>query len=98
MAGVRNQGAGCSRQPRLRRLAQGRESSSDEWKMRRFGAALDAQALGWRSARSGDAGVLLAELVHAARGVDHLLLAGVKRMAVGAHVETQVVPDGRARL
>src|ERR1700728_374575 len=53
---------------------------------------------GLTSAGAGDSGVLLAELVHAARGVHHLLLAGIKRMAVGADVEAQIMPDGRARL
>src|ERR1700689_3297820 len=49
-------------------------------------------------AGSGDAGVFLAELVHATGGVHHLLLAGIKRMTVRTDVEAQIVADGRARL
>src|SRR5579875_494564 len=50
-----------------------------------------------RSAPSGGR-VLLAELVHAPRGVDDLLLAGVERMAVRADLDVQVVAQRRPRL
>ena len=42
--------------------------------------------------------VLLAELVHAAGGVHHLLLARVERMAVGANLDLEVLPEGGAGL
>src|ERR1700719_2751031 len=48
------------------------------------------------AARGG--GVLLAELVHAARGVDDLLLAGIEGMAVRAHLDLQIVSERRTRL
>src|SRR3984893_6607554 len=48
------------------------------------------------AARGG--GVLLAELVHAARGVDDLLLAGIERVAVRAHLDLQIVSERRTRL
>src|SRR3989344_2511995 len=41
--------------------------------------------------------VLLAELLDAALGVHDLLLAGEERMAVGAHLDVQLVSQGRAR-
>src|SRR5579863_7662032 len=41
------------------------------------------------------AGVLLAELVHAAGGVHDLLLAGEERMAAGADFDLQVPAKGR---
>jgi hypothetical protein len=44
------------------------------------------------------AGVLLAELVDAAAGVDDLLLARIERMAVRADFDLQVVTEGRARM
>ena len=43
-------------------------------------------------------GVLLAELVDAASGVEDLLLAGVERMAVRAHFDLQIVSQSRPRL
>src|SRR5579859_278253 len=42
--------------------------------------------------------VLLAELVHATRGVHDLLLAGEERVAAGAHFHVQVMAQGRAGL
>src|SRR3982074_3389914 len=50
------------------------------------------------AARGGGGGVLLAELVHAARGVDDLLLAGIERMAVRATLDLHIMSEGRARL
>src|SRR5262249_9106479 len=41
--------------------------------------------------------VLLAELLDAARGVDDLLLARVERGARGAHLDVQLLAQGRAR-
>jgi hypothetical protein len=46
----------------------------------------------------GGSRVLLAELVDATGGIDDLLLAGVERMTVRAHLDLQVVPQGRAGL
>jgi len=40
--------------------------------------------------------VLLAELVYASTGIDDLLLAGVKRVARGAHFNEEVLAEGRA--
>src|SRR5580658_2295732 len=51
-----------------------------------------------RSARAGDARVFLAELIHAAGSVDDLLLARIERVAVRAHFDLQILPDGRACL
>src|SRR5580658_615388 len=51
-----------------------------------------------RLARSADACVLLAELIHPARGVHDLLLAGIERMAVRADFNVEVVAHGRAGL
>jgi hypothetical protein len=38
--------------------------------------------------------VFLFELLHAPAGIDELLFAGVKRVALGAHFKVQVVPGG----
>src|SRR5712672_667299 len=46
----------------------------------------------------GSSRVFLAELVHAAGRVDHLLLAGIERMAVRTHIDAQVLAHGRACL
>jgi hypothetical protein len=69
------------------------------------GAILDLRLRGAGSARKRNAllrarggRVLAAELVHAAGGVDDLLLARVERMAVGAHLDLQVMTERRARL
>ena len=42
--------------------------------------------------------VLLAELIDPTAGVDDFLLAGIKRMAVGADLDLKVLTDGRAGL
>jgi len=42
--------------------------------------------------------VFLAELVDAAAGVHNFLLAGIERVATGAHFDLQILADGRARL
>src|SRR4029077_12455933 len=42
--------------------------------------------------------VLLAELVHAASGIDHFLLAGVERVAVRANLDLQILSKCRAGL
>ena len=44
------------------------------------------------------AGVLLAELVDAAAGVDDLLLARIEGVAVRADFDLQIVTEGRARV
>ena len=44
------------------------------------------------------AAVLLAELVHAATSVDHLLLAGKEGVTSGTHVQIQVVASSRLGL
>src|ERR1700688_749473 len=62
---------------------------------------LGACSPGARRARSSarrSGGVFLAELVHAAGGVDDLLLAGVERLAVRTHVDLQILAHGGARL
>ena len=41
--------------------------------------------------------VLFAELVYTATGVDDLLLAGVKRVAGGAHFDVEFLTERRAR-
>jgi len=46
--------------------------------------------------RSGS--VLLAEFVHATRGIEDLLLARVERMAVRADFDLEIVSQSRARL
>ena len=46
----------------------------------------------------GSGSVLLAEFVHATRGVEDLLLARVERMAVCADFDLEVVSQSRARL
>ena len=40
--------------------------------------------------------VLLAELVYASASIDFLLLAGVKRVARGAHFNKEILAEGRA--
>ena len=40
--------------------------------------------------------VLLAELVYASASINFLLLAGVKRVARGAHFNTEILAEGRA--
>ena len=40
--------------------------------------------------------ILLAELVYAAASIDFLLLASVKRVARGAHLDTESLAEGRA--
>ncbi len=40
--------------------------------------------------------VLLAELIYASASIDDLLLAGVKRMARGAHFNKEILAEGRA--
>ena len=40
--------------------------------------------------------VLLAELVYAAASIDFLLLASVKRVARGAHLDSEILAEGRA--
>ena len=40
--------------------------------------------------------VLFAELVYTPASIDFLLLAGVKRMARGAHFNTEILAEGRA--
>lgn len=47
---------------------------------------------------SASGSVLLAELVHAARGIHDLLLTGIERMAVRADFHLQIVTQGRAGL
>src|SRR5208282_559303 len=42
--------------------------------------------------------VLLLESFDAARGIDDFLLAGVERVALGAHFDVQIVVERRARL
>src|SRR5436853_3110700 len=59
------------------------------------GCKVDAPAARLLGARGR---VLPAEFVHAARGVDDLLLARIERMAVRAHLDLQIVTEGRARL
>src|SRR5437660_908374 len=59
------------------------------------GCKVDAPAARLLGARGR---VLPAELVHAARGVDDLLLARIERMAVRAHLDLQILTEGRARL
>src|SRR4026209_1441874 len=51
-----------------------------------------------RAAFAALAGVLLAELVDAAAGVDDLLLARIEGVAVRADLDLQVVAQGRARV
>ena len=48
--------------------------------------------------RSARGGVLLAEFVDAAGGIDDLLLTGIERVAVRAHLDLQIVSEGRAGL
>jgi hypothetical protein len=43
-------------------------------------------------------GVFLTEFFHAAGGIEHLLLTGVKRMALRAHFDMQIPTHGRTRL
>ena len=52
-------------------------------------------ALRFSSAR-GSRRVLLAELVDAASGIEHLLLARVERVAARAHFDREVLPESRA--
>src|SRR5690606_29354910 len=49
------------------------------------------------SAGVRSAAVLAAELVHAAAGIDDLLLARVERVALGADLDLQIFAQGRAR-
>src|ERR1700727_2849278 len=70
-------------------------AASRELRRSRFGCGASTRArLGLGLLR----GVLLAELVHATAGVHDFLLARVKRMAVGADLDLQVMTDGRAGL
>jgi hypothetical protein len=48
--------------------------------------------------RGDDPGILLAEFVDAARSIEDLLLAGIKRMAARADFDLEVMADGRASL
>src|SRR5256886_8686786 len=69
---------------------------------RRSSASVAGPTCRWASKgklpRAARRGVLLTELVHAACGVDDLLLAGIERMAVRAHLDLQIMSEGRARL
>jgi len=51
-----------------------------------------------RSARGGDAGILLAEFINPARSIENLLFAGVERMTARADFDLQIMADSRARL
>src|SRR5579862_69111 len=72
-------------------LRRGRRAS----RAHRVATILDLRASLLRARRGR---VLAAELVDAARGVDDLLLAGIERMAVRAHLHLEVVSERRARL
>src|SRR5262245_12480143 len=76
------------------RLTRTREKDPVEGEARAQRRAAEARLL----RRSAGRGVLLAELVDAPRGIDDLLLAGIERMAVRAHLDLQIVPERRARL
>src|SRR5207302_2983641 len=90
-AAARRRGLGC------RALATHRSSTARRppGAPKERGCKVDAPAARLLGARGR---VLPAELVHAARGVDDLLLARIERMAVRAHLDLQIVTEGRARL
>src|SRR3954466_7139519 len=68
---------------------------ADEIAGGRLAQAIPSNRLFRRSARGG---VLLAEFVDAAGRIDDLLLTGVERVAVRAHLDLQIVSEGRAGL
>jgi hypothetical protein len=61
-------------------------------------AFVSVPAFGKGSSAGRGGGVLLAELVHAAGGIDDLLLAGIEGMAVGADFNLKIVSQSRPRL
>ena len=78
------------------RLLRGRDprSSSCRW----VGGRGDRACGKLRGSAAARGGVFPAELVHTTGGVDDLLLARVERMAVRAHLDLQIMSQGRARL
>ena len=50
-------------------------------------------SLGFRRRR-----IFLAEFIDAAAGIHNFLLAGIERVAIGAHLDLQILADGRASL
>src|SRR5947207_12788574 len=93
-AAARRRGLGCRALARHRSSAARRPRHPPGAPKER-GCKVDAPAARLLGARGR---VLPAELVHAARGVDDLLLARIERMAVRAHLDLQILTEGRARL
>src|ERR1700683_1402349 len=92
MVRVPNQGSALARA--LRRALK----SAPTWQRKLLGRSRRGGGAGGAGVARGCAAVLLTELVHAASCVDHLLLAGVERMAVRAHLDLQILAQGRTRL
>jgi len=83
----------------LLRLSAGKNDEGRQCALRSqsFDAPFDRSMQPPAACQLSSGGVALTEFIDASASVNHLLLAGIERMAIGAHLKIQVVA-GRASL